>query len=471
MSAETIFSGGNAPSSPERLDPQAWRIIGVAILAPLMTQMDSTIVNVSLSTITEDLHSSISSAQWIISGYLLALALMLPLNGWLVGRFGAKRLYLFCFSAFTLASFFCGTAHTMSELIFARLVQGMAGGLLTPLAQFMVARVAGKQMARVVGYAAIPVLLAPLLGPMLAGTILKHAGWSWLFYVNLPVGILAVILAAIIIPHDKTMLQKRPFDLPGFLTLSPGLSCFLYGFERFSHHEGSSFLVIGILLLASFIWLARRKKESALIDIELFKIRTFSIATITQFLANGIIYCGQFLVPLYLISGVGLSPADAGWVLSAMGIGMLCVFPVMGNLTDRFGCRAVASTGVVVNFLGTFPFLWMAHTEYSMPAALAGLVLRGMGQGATGIPSLAAAYASVPKDRLGFATTSMNIVQRLGGPILTTALSVVVSFSMHAEAASKAHSFEIPFLALLLFQLVVLGSAIQLPKRIHHEGG
>jgi MFS family permease len=153
----------------EGLEPGVWKIIAVAILAPFMSNMNSTVVNVSLSFIKQELRSSIASAQWVVSGYLLALALMLPLNGWLVGRLGAKRLYLICFSSFTLASFLCGAATTMPELIGARLIQGMAGGLLAPLTQLMVARVAGRQFARVLGYAVVPILLAPLAGPILAG--------------------------------------------------------------------------------------------------------------------------------------------------------------------------------------------------------------------------------------------------------------------------------------------------------------
>jgi EmrB/QacA subfamily drug resistance transporter len=458
-------------ASSDRLDPKVWKIIGVVTIAPFMTLMDSTIVNVSLSFIRDGLHSTISTAQWIISGYLLALALMLPLNAWLVDRIGVRKLYLFCFGAFTFASFLCGTAHTMLTLIAARILQGMAGGLLAPLAQLMMARVAGKQMVRMVGYAAAPILLAPLLGPLLAGLILKYASWRWLFYVNLPIGIIGIPLAAIFIPHDESMLQKRPFDLFGFLTLSPGLACFLYGFERFSHHQGSSFLIIGILLILWFLGVARQRKEKALIDLELFKIRTFSVATVTQFLSTGIMYCGQFLVPLYLISDGGLSSTGAGWVLSAMGIGMLCIYPSMGNLTDRFGCRAVSASGVFVNFLGTLPFLWMAHTQYSTPAAIVGLVFRGMGQGATGLPSIAAAYASVPKEKLSLATASMNIVQRLGGPILTTALAVIVSYSVPAHPVPGLHSFEAPFAALIVLQLLVFGSAIQLPIRVHSDRG
>lgn len=132
-------------SSHDRLDPKIWRVVTVVLIAPFMTQLDSTVVNSSLSIIQKELHSSVEVAQWIISGYLLALALMLPLNGWIVDRIGTKRLYLACFTAFTLASALCGLAGTMAHLILARLIQGIAGGLLAPLTQMTIARIAGRK--------------------------------------------------------------------------------------------------------------------------------------------------------------------------------------------------------------------------------------------------------------------------------------------------------------------------------------
>ncbi|HEX4457777.1 MAG TPA: MFS transporter, partial [Polyangia bacterium] len=155
------------PVEPKtKLDPAVLRVVGVALFGPFMSQIDSTVVNVSLPTIRDTLHSTTESAQWIVSAYLLALALMLPLTGWLVDRVGAKRLYLACFTMFTLTSMACGAAHSMSMLIAGRVLQGMAGGLLAPLAQLVMARAAGKQMARVFGYAIVPVLIGPILGPV-----------------------------------------------------------------------------------------------------------------------------------------------------------------------------------------------------------------------------------------------------------------------------------------------------------------
>lgn len=447
-----------------KLTPQMWRTIGVVLLGPMMSQIDSTVVNVSLANIRDSLHATISSAQWVISGYLLALALMLPLNGWLVDRIGAKRLYLLCFSGFTLASLFCGASQTMDQLILARILQGMAGGLLAPMTQLMLARIAGKQMARVISIAGIPILVAPILGPVLAGAILKYAGWSWLFYINLPIGVLAVALAWWLLPHDESEIVLRPFDLSGFAMISPSLAMLLYGFEQATTWTGRGFLAIGVLLLVLFIFHARRLRERALIDLSLFGNSTFNACAQTQFLSNGILYAGQFLVPLYLVSGVGLSPTDAGWILTAMGIGMLFSYPTMGWMVDKFGNRHVAVAGVLINSLGTLPFLYVISTGYSPWLTALALVLRGAGQGATGVPTLSAAYASLPREKLSNGTTAINIVQRLGGPILTTAMSMAVAFGSHATVGAQV--FLAPFIVLIALQALIAVSAMRLPARV-----
>ena len=164
-----------------RLDPVVWKITSVAVIGSFLSQLDATVVNVSLTTLAVELHSSLTAIQWVTSGYLLALALVLPLNSWLVERFGAKALYIWCFSAFTLSSALCGLAWSANALIGFRVLQGVSGGLMAPMSQMMMARVAGKHMARLIGYAAVPIMLGPILGPVIAGAILQHASWRWLF--------------------------------------------------------------------------------------------------------------------------------------------------------------------------------------------------------------------------------------------------------------------------------------------------
>jgi len=460
----------NVAVPADGIDPRVWKVAAVVIVGPFMTQMDSTVVNVSLTAIRQDLHASIATAQWIVSGYLLALALTLPLNGWLVDRIGAKRLYLGCFAAFTLASLLCGSAHTMGQLIGARLIQGMAGGLMAPMAQMMIARVAGRHMARVMGYAAMPVLIAPILGSVLAGEILKRADWPWLFYLNLPIGILGLALATLLLPRDEVSMQRRPFDHVGFLLISPGLVALLYGLPRIETWDGVATSLAGALLLAGFVWHALKKGSAALIDLRLFKTRIFSTAAVTQFTANGAFYARQFLIPLYLIAGCTLSVDQAGRMIAVLGIGMLCSFPMIGALTERFGCRAVSAGGALLSLAGLLPFVWMILGHFSSPLTLVSLFISGAGHGMINIPSMSAAYASVPKEKLAVANTAINIVQRLGGPLATTAMALAMSAAALHFPASSPRSFLFAFGLLIGLQVIAFASAAMLPKLIHREG-
>lgn len=456
-----------AVADADRIDPQVWRIAAVVFIGPFMAQLDSTVVNVSLVTVRHDLHATTGAASWIISGYLLALALALPLTGWLVDRIGARRLYLGCFTLFTVASMLCGAARSLDQLILARLLQGVAGGLMAPLPQMMLARIAGRHMARVMGYMVAPILIAPILGPIVAGGILKYASWPWLFYLNLPVGILGVALGSLLLPAGDTALQRRPFDLPGFLLISPGLACLLYGLPNTTHPVGLASLLAGLLLLAAFGRHAARKGRAALIDLQLFRNRIFSAAAATQFASNGAMYARQFLVPLFLITGCALTASQAGGYIAALGIGMLCSFPMVGGLTERFGCRAVSAGGALLSLMAMLPFPWMAWTGFSPMVTLVTLLLMGLGQGTINIPSLSAAYAAVGQEQLAVAGTAINIVQRLGGPIATTVTAIVLSLTVPHGPAPGHRPFLLAFAFLIALQSITLAAAVRLPKRVH----
>lgn len=247
-------------SETDRLDPIVWKISSVVVLGSFLAQLDATVVNVSLSSLAVQLHSGLAAIQWVTSGYLLALTLMLPLNGWLVNRIGAKALYLWCFSAFTLSSALCAFSWSANSLIGFRVLQGMSGGLLAPMAQLMMARHAGKHMVRVMGYGAVPILFAPILGPVIAGAILQYASWRWLFLVNLPVGVLAVVLAILVLPKDREELRPRDLDFVGLALLSPGLVLFLYGSDHLGERTGLGALIVSIALLAAFFSTATKRE-------------------------------------------------------------------------------------------------------------------------------------------------------------------------------------------------------------------
>lgn len=458
-----------AASAPERdrIDPAVWRVCAVALFGALLAQLDATIVNVSLARLADDLHVDLATIQWVASGYLLALTLVLPLNGWLVDRVGAKMLYLACFSAFTLSSALCGLAGSAGALIMFRVVQGVSGGLLAPMTQMMVARAAGRHMARVAGYVSLPVLLAPVLGPIVAGLILQHASWRWLFLVNLPVGLLALLLAVLFLPADREEMTPRPLDWLGLALLSPGLALALYGSERVGEATGRIWFAAGLAMTAAFLWWARRKREAALIDLRLFRGGVFATAAVTQFLSNGGSFAGLMLVPAYLMQACGRAPAEMGWLLAPLGVGMMLVNPMMGALTDRFGLRRVSAGGALLMLIATLPLPYLALQGLDLSVLVPALLLRGMGLSGIGLPSLTAAYASVPRRDLPMATTALNVVQRLGGPALTTLCASVLAWRLGdgvgGEAASRAYVWA--FGLLCVIHALTFAAALRLPLR------
>ena len=456
---------------PDRLDPLIWKVGSVAVLGSFLSQMDATVVNVSLSSLAVTFHSSLSAIQWVTSGYLLALALILPLSGWMVDRIGAKALYLWCFSAFTLSSVLCGFSWSANSLIGFRILQGMSGGLMAPMAQMMMARTAGKHMTSVIAFGAMPILLAPLLGPVLAGAILQFASWRWLFLVNLPVGVLAIVLAVIFLPNDRDETKPRDLDLVGLALLSPGLALFLYGSDRISDHIGLAALAGSVLLLITFFKWATRKKEKAIIDLQLFTGKVFSAAAITQFLANGISFAGQMLIPIFLIRACGRSPSATGLLLAPLGLGMMCGYPLVGTWVKWFGNRKVSAGGASLALSGTLPFIYMANHGLVITILACALFIRGVGMSAVGPPSISAAYSSVKREELPMATTTLNIVMRIGGPTLTTICAAFLGWrlaSAHSLDAVQG-AFNAAFILLCIFHGLLIAAAMRLPRSV--EGG
>src|SRR5579862_5338571 len=213
----------------DRIPREVWVVSGVAMLGAVMSILDTTIVNVALATLGKDLHSSLANIQWVITGYMLALAAVIPVTGWAARRFGAKRVYLVSLVLFTAGSALCGFATSANELIAFRIIQGVGGGMILPIGQLMMARAAGpKRMGRVMSVVAVPAMLAPILGPTLGGLILDNASWRWIFFVNVPIGMIAAPLAMRVLPSHKPSPTDR-LDVVGLLLMATGLPLLTYG--------------------------------------------------------------------------------------------------------------------------------------------------------------------------------------------------------------------------------------------------
>jgi EmrB/QacA subfamily drug resistance transporter len=414
----------------------------VVVLGSIMSILDTTIVNVALDTLHDKLHSSLADIQWVITGYLLSLAAVIPLTGWSSRRFGAKNIYIFSLLLFTAGSALCGLATSSSELIVFRVLQGVGGGMLMPVGQLILADTAGPQrMGRVMSVTGVPTMLGPILGPTIGGLILSGASWRWIFYVNVPIGVIALALAVRILPAAGRQENPPRLDMRGLLLMATGLPLLTYGLAEIGITAGFSSLkvviplVAAIILLPLFVVHALRMRGTPLLDLRLYRRGTYASASLVMFFLGGALFGAIILLPLYFQNLRHESVIDTGLLLGPQGIGMALVMPMVGRLTDRIGGGPLALFGVALTVLAGVPLgLIDAHTSI----ALLGLdtFVRGIGIGFAFMPSFVAAFAALERHELPDAAPQLNVLMRVGGSIGTAVLAVVLE---RATIAAGAH--------------------------------
>jgi EmrB/QacA subfamily drug resistance transporter len=406
------------------------------VLGSIMSILDTTIVNVAIPTFARDFRAPLSTVQWVSTGYLLALAMTIPLTGWAVERFGAKRMWIVSLVLFLLGSALSGAAWSIQSLIVFRILQGIGGGMIMPIGQSIMATAAGPQrMGRVMSLLGVPMLLGPVLGPVIGGLIIDSVSWRWIFYVNIPIGIVAVALAVRILPgHEKTD-RLYKLDVLGLALLSPGLGLVVYGLSKAGHGSASSVLVpaaVGLVLIGAFVLHALRTKLTPLIEVRLFRHRQFSAAAVTTFAFGAALFGGMFLLPIYYQVVRGQSALTAGLLMAPQGIGAALVMPLAGRYTDRFGAGRVVPVGLVVAAAGTVVYTQLgAHTSFAVLGL--SLFVRGIGFGFVMMPAISAAYQTLTPPQVPRASTAINIVQRIGGSIGTAMVAVILEHQIRVQ--------------------------------------
>ncbi len=425
--------------SAERIEPYVWKIAGVVILGMTMSILDTTIVNVALDTLSKELNSTIAQIQWVATGYLLALAAVIPLTGWAARRFGAKRVYLASIGLFTLGSALCGIAESSTSLILFRVLQGIGGGMIMPVAQMIMAEVAGpKRMGRVMGVVVMPAMLAPILGPVVGGLILQNLHWSWIFFVNVPIGMIAAILGWRMLP-DSDLGEAGKLDWTGLALLATSMPLIVYGLSEIATKESFTAptavwpIVAGVALAVAFGRHALRTARP-LLDVRLYANRIFAAASLTTFGLGAALFGAMILVPLYYQQVRHESVIVTGLLVGPQGLGMLLVSPWIARMTDRFGGGRVAVVGVSMLTISSIPLAFIGpDTSIVFLSVL--LLVRGFGIGLAFIPTTTVAFAALRTDQLSDATPQMNVLQRVGGAIGTAVLAVVLQ-----RASAGAHS-------------------------------
>ncbi len=418
------------------------RVAMVVLVGAFMSILDTTIVNVALDRLTLDLGTDFAHIQWVVTGYMLAMAAVIPLSGWIATRVGPKRVFIFALTLFTAASALCGLAWSLESLVGFRILQGAGGGLLMPVGQAMLAQAAGpRRMGRVMSLVAIPMLIAPVVGPVLGGLLVQTAGWEWVFFINVPVGAIGVVLAVRLLTSDAARDRVVwPLDMVGLVLMAVGIPLITFGLAEtgiggtITAPRAWIPLVAGILLTTVYVLYALRRPRP-LINVRLFGNRAFAAASITAFALGAVLFGGMILMPLYEQGPRMHDALTTGLILAPMGLGAAITAPIAGRITDRIGGGPVAVTGLVILTLSTVPFTFLTATTPQW-LIMAGLFFRGVGVSGSMMPAFAAAYATLRRDEIPDATSQFNVVQRVGGSIGSAILAVILAGRLGSDHAA-----------------------------------
>jgi len=447
------------------------RLLAALLVGGITAILDTTIVAIGLKTIAHSLHTTIATIQWVSTGYLLALAVAIPLVGWAQARLGGKRLWMIALGLFLVGSALCATAWNADSLIAFRIIQGLGGGAMLPLLTTLAMQnVDQTKIARTMSTVTVPIALGPILGPVLGGIVLNYLSWQWLFLINVPIGAVGLVLAFLWLPKDAPAAgtARARLDLVGLALIAPALAALLYGLSEASADGGFGNdhvwipVVVGALLLVAFILWAARKRRAAIIDIALLKVRSVrSSSTVLVFLGAAL-FASSFLLPLFFQILRGDSVLDAGLLMIPQGVGSLIARFFAGRLVDRFGARTVAITCFLLVALTTIPFA-LADTQTSLWYLGGVLFVRGIGLGAVFIPVMAVAFIDLPRSDMPHASAITRIVQQVGGAFGTALVAVVLAGAI--SSGDLVHGFDVAFWWTIGITVVAALVAILLPAR------
>ncbi len=463
-------AGGSVGHRTEPVPASVWWVATVLATGAVMAGLDTSLVNVGLDTVGRLLGASLSTSQWISSGYLLALAAALPVCGWASRQIGAGRLWLWALLGFTVTSALCGLAVNIEMLVLMRVLQGIAGGLLIPAGMSILGQVAGRaRMGRVMAVSSVPAILAPAFGPVVGALLIAEVSWRWLFLVNIPVGLLGLLLGLRWVPRGDAGNAGR-LDLLGLGLVVAGLPALVFGLTQVTEQGSVTALsawLPAVAGLAALVLFAARSLRIAepLMDLRLVRNRVFAAASAEVFFAAAALFGGLIVMPLYFQHQMREDIVSTGLLLMAFSVAAAATFPVAGWANDRYGGGVVTAIGLVVTLVGTVPMA-LLPPEPDIVLVEVLQVVRGIGLALAGSPGVAVALASVRREQMSDASAQVNILSRVGGGIGSALFVALLAAAMPAGASHAAvtEAFHQVFWWLSATALVALAAACWLMR-------
>jgi DHA2 family multidrug resistance protein len=445
-------AGGAAPAAaaaPEAWAPSfnPWLIASAVMLATFMEVLDTSVANVSLPHIAGTLSASTEEATWVLTSYLVANAVILPISGWLSAYFGRKRLLITCIIIFTLSSALCGAATSMSMLIVARVLQGIGGGVLQPTAQaVLMESFPFEKRGQAMAVYAMGIIVAPIIGPTLGGWITDNYSWRWIFYINIPVGIAAVLMAAWFIenpPYLKRAEGSR-IDYLGFALMTVCLATFQLVLDTGQQNdwfESKQIVLLSVVSVVSLVAFVIRELtvEEPIVDLRVLANRNFGVGTLLMTAVGGVLYSTTALLPLFLQTLLGYPAVQSGLAVSPRGIGSMASMIIVGRLVGKVDSRLLMTFGFFVLAVSMYMLAGIT-LEIGMPNIVWPNVINGFAMGFIFVPLTTTATGTLSREQMGNAAGIYSLMRNLGGGLGISAVTTLLARgAQQHQAAMVSH--------------------------------
>jgi DHA2 family multidrug resistance protein len=399
-------------------------IVAVAVMfATFMEVLDTTVVNVSLPHIASSMSATTEEATWAVTSYLVANAIILPMTGWLASRFGRKRLLMMSTAGFTLASFLCGAAPNLASLVIFRIIQGATGGALQPLSQaVLLESFKPEERGRAMGFWGLGIVVAPILGPVVGGWLTENYTWRWVFYINLPFGILSLLMTRAYV-FDPPYLKRdsKGIDYWGMGLLVVGIGSLQYVLDKGQQDDWFADTIIATLAVVAAIALTaliiqQLISKKPIIDLRLFRDRSYSVGVFLMTVLGFVLYGSLVLLPVMLQTLFGFSSYQAGQAMMPRGVGSLLMMPTVGYLTGHVDARKLLVIGLAVGG-GTLLWLGQINLNAGYWEIFWPQFIQGAGLALLFVPLTTVSMATIAQERMGYATSLFNLMRNIGGSI------------------------------------------------------
>jgi EmrB/QacA subfamily drug resistance transporter len=417
-----------------------WWTLAAVAFGLFMIMLDNTVVNVALPSIGRDLHVSISSLEWVVTAYALTFAALLITGGKLGDLLGRRRIFIVGIAIFTLSSLACGLAPSAGFLIGARAVQGIGAALMNPASlSIITATFPPRERGQAIGIWAGVSAMALAIGPLVGGLIVENINWNWIFFINVPVGVLGIVVSRLVIKESRDTSHEQSVDLPGLVTSSAGLFALTYALIEGNRHGWTSPEIIGLFagavaLLVAFVVLEHYQRLPML-DLSLFRIGSFAGSNLVAMLVSLGMFGVFFFVSLYIQNILGWSPTQAGAAFLPMTILIILVAPAAGRLSDRVGSRWLMGGGMTLVSISLL-FYQRVGLHSTFWTLLPAMLLGGVGMALTMSPMTAAAMSSVPVDKAGVGSGVLNSFRQLGGSLGVALMGAILASYVTAPQRS-----------------------------------